>query len=1361
MPQTKILLLPIFAFIFLFSSLSNAATYNIADWSSLSTNYNSATGDTTFNIQDNITFASALTQTPTWSKLTITSADQTIKTFSPSDPNTFPAIILEVNKEIILYNLAFENFYNEFYGGALSAENSARFTFRDFQNFSANSALSGGAISAQNNATLSFIRSTSTFLNNEAVDTGGAIDLYAAIFTSAISSISFVENASQQGGAISLTRSSLDANDTFFNFITNSALTTDQEKGGGAIYADNSKIKAINKTIFDFISNSAQDASGGAIFYTNSQLSFEYSSLTFIQNEAINGGAIFAADELSTFKAIGSAFNFIENQATVGAAIYAKSGASFDFSYSTLSVIDNTGAIFTTDRVKFKFSASLINWISNTQSAAIVAQETSNFDFANSNVNFISNAGAIALNDSQVNFANSKIKFVENETNSNAGAIFAQNNSRLRFTNSNVLFENNSADNYGGAIFAKSNDDDHNAISQFDFISSTINFISNSANDAGAIYLDYSKANFTNSSVTFNTNDASASGGAIYSDDGQINFTNSQVSFDNNSAGGAEDGGAIYATVSLINFSNSKVAFINNKANQGGGIYAADSDIRFTNSSIIFDGNTEGDKGGGIFMDDFADVRFINSVLSFTNNSANEGSAIYTVSNTAELVFQNTKIIFSKNTDTILYIATDDDDAVSFNGGTIELSSHTAEFTFTNDWESIVFNPTQLLFIDNHNADDGGIQMTDFQDMFDIGENTNLNIKALGNTSDSDGGAFAFESIGDAETPVLIPSSNFLFQNNSAQNGGALYISNSIIEIQNPNFINNHATAKGGAIYIVGTAEDNSASLTIKNQSQNVLFTNNTDADSRNDIYLDSFSTINFNASQNKSITINSGIKSTQDTLIFKAGLGNLIFDTAAIIDFKGELFLDQGSLILLTKTAQISTLTINSPAKLSLKNNQINRLNIDNGLIQGNIEFDIDFKYSTGDVLFAADTIEIEKNAILTINPQNFIGIKNEVQIISANNLIYTDGNFIGYDLKIYDVYKYNNSIFVRLASIPFPQMSNLDFNQSSVLNILDQTTDDQLKILKNTIASVGQEGNILKLKKILSQLSGSFIIDTIKLSANTANIDRAINFNLPDQNSLSANIIFEGSTLSNDKNNLGDFTQKASGVLLNAGSNKSGEFFAYTKRNINQDSDTATLADIEFGAYRKLDFAGLAFSGAASFAYQLIDIYRNIDVVKLTPHSRFETESLRAGIDATYTIDIYKPFIGARAAIVLSPKIEEYDGGVANLGITQNSYLRVQTLAGVSIDKTKNNIFYYGKFYLALLLAGEQSQYQTYFLEDKASGNINTKSTQENLLSYNFGGGINFKATKNISVFIDADINFAADYFGYKGNIGGRFQF
>ncbi|WP_225369316.1 hypothetical protein [Methanobrevibacter arboriphilus] len=126
----------------------------------------------------------------------------------------------------------------------------------------------------------------SVFENNQALDTGGAINFAIQSVGSQLINCNFTNNSASTGGAIKILNTDI--------LIRNCKFTSNIATSGGAINLRDSKVRLENST---FTSNSAAN-NGGAIYNDLSNVSrngyLNISSSSFKDNNAVNGGVIYS-----------------------------------------------------------------------------------------------------------------------------------------------------------------------------------------------------------------------------------------------------------------------------------------------------------------------------------------------------------------------------------------------------------------------------------------------------------------------------------------------------------------------------------------------------------------------------------------------------------------------------------------------------------------------------------------------------------------------------------------------------------------------------------------------------------------------------------------------------------------------------------------------------------------------------------------------------------------------------------------------------------------------------------------------------------------------------------------------------------
>ena len=195
------------------------------------------------------------------------------------------------------------------------------------------------------------------------------------------------------------------------------------------------------------------------------------------------------------------------------------------------------------------------------------------------------------------------------------GGIYVSDSTVLS-TNGTINFINNSASVYGGAIFAL-----ENVVLSFN---GTSNFINNAANNSvgGAIYASYNTILSFNGVTNFISNSAGIGGGAIYTLNNNILHFHGINNFTSNSA---LYGGAVYTMMNaVLSFYGTNNFICNSAAVLGGAIYALNNTALSFNGISSFTSNSALVYGGAICVD-FNSTLTCNGTANFTNNGQNRG----------------------------------------------------------------------------------------------------------------------------------------------------------------------------------------------------------------------------------------------------------------------------------------------------------------------------------------------------------------------------------------------------------------------------------------------------------------------------------------------------------------------------------------------------------------------------------------------------------------------------------------------------------------------------------------------------------------------------------------------------------------
>ena len=382
----------------------------------------------------------------------------------------------------------------------------------------------------------------------------------------------------------------------------------------------------------------------------------------------------------------------------------------------------------------------------------------------------------------------------------NGSAVLIWNDTSIK----NSKFTRNTAAKYGGAVYG---DDDELVI--IITIENTT-FEDNFAMWGGAVLSSY-ELNVVNSN--FNNNTATSSGGALHG----IELTVENSNFNNNSVaegnGGAISG--INVTVENSNFTN------NNAIESGGAIYTLGAIVRnsyFSKNNITYD-------GGAIFINSYNST--IENTTFNTNNAGRYGGAIYISKN--ELKVEKSTFtdntapdesynIYINNEATIITNNTNPEKLIisGFNSLVNKINAFTDDILVLS--EDYLFNPTSDTNYVN------GVEIT--QD--------NLTIDGQNHTIDSANQARIFNVLA---FNVTIRNINFINGNtsfggasrrnatvknsifvcNCAEYGGAIYMGNYTVTIENSTFENNTAIDKSYNVYVANESKLVSENNTPKN----------------------------------------------------------------------------------------------------------------------------------------------------------------------------------------------------------------------------------------------------------------------------------------------------------------------------------------------------------------------------------------------------------------------------------------------------------------------------------------------------------------------------------------------------------------
>ena len=714
-------------------------------------------------------------------------------------------------------------------------------------------ARSGGAVFI-NGANNTITKSNLTY-NNASTGYGGSIYINGEKNNISLSSFEF--STSTKGGAIYINGSDANVGSSYFSQNgVNPAIGTSEDTAGGSIY-----IAGANATISEDYFRRSNAKNGAIIYIEGDNATISNSNLT----ESIatyNGGAIYIAGHDALIN--NSAFRF--NNATTGGAIFVNGtnatitdsnftrtiavggdgGAVYiggddvniiDSNFNSTRTINGNGGSIYIGGDKANVSGSTFDLgvavrtgsSGNTGNGGMIyiagenaTIESSNFTRSNASVS----GGALYIQGNNSNIINSDFGYSEARY---GGSIYI-NGTNTHLDDSTLRYSHSTQD--GGVIYVNGNDA---------LISNSSLDFSYAGGSGGTIYISGANATIVNSNLTHNN--ATRNGGSVYIEGDNTNITESLFQF-----GIAQNGGAIY--INGTNATISQSTFLMNNVTtswgQGGSVYVAGNDahidsstfersnayqggivyINGNNTNISFSNFTKSysyGEGGALYVNG-VNASIGNSKFSLHN--ATYGGAVYINGENTEIL--NSEInesyasgfaggIFLGGTNTKIYNSTFDDNYAR-QGGAIYNNGGTALVLYSNFTNNIA-NSSSLA--------KGGAIFWKGGSTNDLVLECNFdNNSVISINGDAYGGAIYWEH-GDVPSTLSYIINTTFVNNTSERHGGAIdwyNADNGVIE--NCTFIENYATADGGALY-TGDDNSNGENLTIRNSN----FVNNSAGD--------------------------------------------------------------------------------------------------------------------------------------------------------------------------------------------------------------------------------------------------------------------------------------------------------------------------------------------------------------------------------------------------------------------------------------------------------------------------------------------------------------------------------------------------
>ena len=501
----------------------------------------------------------------------------------------------------------------------------------------------GGALSAVSGANVSWSGDT-TFKDNRATVLGGAINVDSAdVSWSGVSS--FLNNSAEEGGAVHARSGSFVrwTGNTTFKFNLANVL-------GGAVSVDGADISWSGDTAFK---NNRATFAGGAINVNSADVSWSGVSL-FCNNTAIMGGAIYSGLHSSVQRGSPSTI-FAFNTATVwggGAVHFSESNLSWSgsttFEYNQANT--SGGAIYAyaaalswSGDTNLEYNRAVYGGASASNRGAMDISSRSNVSWGGLSTAFMYNkatwigGGAISVADSNLFWSGATL-FLNNSAALLGGGVIAWASANVNWRGDTMFVNNNAF--FGGAVYL------YQGV-RVKWTGHTT-FSSNEAREEGGAVASTASVTSTNgdlisflliAGVTDFVDNISGRNGGAFSLGGGLFVeieTTARVSFRRNYA--RVSGGAIFMSGVDVGTIFRGVTFVSNSAQFGGGVHATSSgnakfdlDGKETFNPTIFDrcsfvDNTAIATGGAI--QSAAGQDYIIST-SFIGNTARAGGALF------------------------------------------------------------------------------------------------------------------------------------------------------------------------------------------------------------------------------------------------------------------------------------------------------------------------------------------------------------------------------------------------------------------------------------------------------------------------------------------------------------------------------------------------------------------------------------------------------------------------------------------------------------------------------------------------------------------------------------------------------------
>jgi hypothetical protein len=370
----------------------------------------------------------------------------------------------------------------------------------------------------------------------------------------------------------------------------------------------------------------------------------------------------------------------------------------------------------------------------------------------------------------------------------------------------------------------------------------------------------------------------------------------------------------------------------------------------------------------------------------------------------------------------------------------------------------------------------------------------------------------------------------------------------------------------------------------------------------------------------------------------------------------------------------------------------------------------------------------------------------------------------------------------------IPPIELDGATHNEIEVFDALQRGANENLNspmaLAHEKIWTMARANDVAGVRDAAQQLSGSFYVDLLTLSADNSNSDILQSINRDTDKW--ATVSYGAASYDPNENassNLNVKTLKVQGVKnISREENKvEGLYASLASKAIDQSRDRASVVDIEVGTYKGWFFGdNTAIKANAGLALGVFDVERGINVIDTqNRHSSFEVYTGKLGIEVWQTIwktvdamtemnnfsannvpakneIAVKVFGGVDAGLSLNNDITE-TGDLA-LVVNSNYYAKVSAKLGFRVDGTRGLFEWYGKTYLGGLGFASKAAYDMSldgFDMDKIEG-----SKQDSIYT-GFGTGVDYKIGPASTIGANLLVNAGSTLVDYYGGASFNVKF